>query len=398
MRTWRTGIGAGLAVLVLWMGGCGGDEGPAGVALDEHRWLGEPVVIDNLTVWPVHTDAPLDIGEFLTLPEAEAGGLAEVREVGGSGASQVETQEEIPEALEEVASEVASEGASPDRGRVEPQEVGQAGQVSLGGGAVVNTLVIENKGDLPILVCAGTIVKGGRQDRQIGQDFVIAARSTVPVDAFCVEPGRWQVRSGSTAAFSAVGQGVAVKSVRASAQYEKNQGKVWDEVRQVLRDTGVEGTDTLVAATEQADAKVRARWEATEQRLARHFTRLAAGEEAPVGFAYAVDGAPVTVRVFAHSRLLERQLPAFVKAMCMEADLAERGRSEDAEAPPPASAAAVVAFVQAINRAEERRERTKAANGNVYREAAEGFSGACYLLGEDGKALDAAITVDWTAR
>ena len=39
---------------------------PTGPLLDAHRWLGEPVEIGNLTVWPVHTDAPLDVGEFLT--------------------------------------------------------------------------------------------------------------------------------------------------------------------------------------------------------------------------------------------------------------------------------------------------------------------------------------------
>src|SRR5439155_384601 len=57
--------------------------------------------------------------------------------------------------------------------------------------ARVNPLVIENPGKLPLLVLAGTVVRGGKQDRQIGADFVIEAGKTVPVDAFCVEHGRW---------------------------------------------------------------------------------------------------------------------------------------------------------------------------------------------------------------
>ena len=43
----------------------------------------------------------------------------------------------------------------------------------------MNTLVIENKGDVPIYVLAGTVVKGGKQDRQIGQDFIIEGKKTV---------------------------------------------------------------------------------------------------------------------------------------------------------------------------------------------------------------------------
>ena len=68
-----------------------------------------------------------------------------------------------------------------------------------GDSATVNQLVIASTADLPILVTAGTILKGGKQDRQLGQDLLVAAGATVPVDAFCVERGRWNgVREGQS--------------------------------------------------------------------------------------------------------------------------------------------------------------------------------------------------------
>src|SRR5262245_52654729 len=143
--------------------------------LDEHRTFGPELCVENLQVWPILTDRPADVGDFLTLQAAQEQGVAEVQEI--------------------------KEGAR------------------------VNTLEIESRSDRPILVCAGTLVKGGQQDRQIGQDFVVLGHSTVAVDAFCVEHGRW---SGS-AGFCAT-RAIAVASVRASGQYRGNQQRVWEEV------------------------------------------------------------------------------------------------------------------------------------------------------------------------
>ena len=58
--------------------------------------------------------------------------------------------------------------------------------------------------------------RGGKQDRQIAQDFVIGAKETVDVQAFCVEHGRWNPeRDGKSTggSFSASGM-LAPSSVR----------------------------------------------------------------------------------------------------------------------------------------------------------------------------------------
>ena len=170
--------------------------------LDANHYLGDAVEQGSLTVWPVFADKPADIGEFLTLAEAQKRGLATVRE------------------------QKAAE---------------------------VTTLTIENKGTLPILICAGSLVKGGQQDRQIAQDFVIQAKTTVPVGAFCVEQSRWN----GEMAFSPAG--MATAEVRKAAQYDKDQGKVWKEVA-VDRNNAIEVTalQALMVQSQQLESDLRA--------------------------------------------------------------------------------------------------------------------------------------------
>jgi len=96
----------------------------------------------------------------------------------------------------------------------------------------VNRLMIDNKGDKAILVLAGTLVKGGKQDRVIAQDFIIPPKQTVPVDAFCVEQGRWVASRGGQAndGTFASQNALANSPVRAAANFEADQSKVWDKV------------------------------------------------------------------------------------------------------------------------------------------------------------------------
>ncbi len=368
---------AGTALLF----GCGQEDAAlAGVSLDAHRTLGEPLTVGNLTVWPVHTDQPLDIGSFQTLAEAQEKGVAVVREVGGDPQSVNVRSGDDDIALEE------------HRG----QGGNDAGQVLIeSDGAVVNTLVIENKGDRPILVCAGTIVDGGKQDRQIGQDFVIEAGTTVDVDAFCVEQGRWSTEESTINAGEFVTFGaIAPKGVRVGGQYLKDQDEVWAKVSVNLQRCSVDPkTGTLLANVQKADVEVTRRRADVEREIEAHFAKLARGKNPPVGFAYAVNGKPVTVRAFAHSRILEGQLPAFQKAMVLEADVA---RAEAAEGFEPATAASVVALVRQLNAAKEELVATGAANDNGYRKGAVGYNARCYLRQSGSKRVT--VSEDWTAK
>ncbi len=393
-----------LLVSTAFLFGCGEDgTAVAGVSLDAHRTLGEPVTAGNLTVWPVYTDEPLDIGEFLTLSEAQARKVAVIREVGGAPTN-AQTINITPSNDAGSNDADSSDAGSNDVGNGAQARQGQV--VAEGDGAVVNTLVIENTGGLPILVCAGTIVDGGKQDRQIGQDFVIEANTKVDVDAFCVEHGRWagqeiNPEGAIVLEFASFGA-VAPKSVRMSGQYNKSQQEVWAKVAENLDacDVSVQ-TGSLLANVEKADKKVLKQRADLEARIAAHFEKLAGSKSAPVGFAYAINGKPVTVRAFAHSRILKGQLPAFLKAMAIEADVAKEEAAKGFE---PATAQAVVALVAEINAATEKLVETGAANDNGYREGKLGFNARCYWhatpAGGGGAGHTQRVTVseDWTSK
>ncbi|MFQ5845940.1 MAG: ARPP-1 family domain-containing protein, partial [Planctomycetota bacterium] len=388
---------------------CGGKPaqttGESVVRLDDQHYLGRAVTVENLTVWPVFSDRPLEIGEFLTLQEAQERELAVVREAGAGGGRQSAA----------TAPNEPRPGQEQPGGQVDARQVQVAVRQLAQGGATVGTLVIENKGDLPILVCAGTVVKGGKQDRQIGQDFVIQAKSTTPVDAFCVEQGRWSaLRNGVQTGGTFEATIVAPKAVRASGQYAKDQGKVWQEVRKTNEARVVEGAQPAAAAfsatslsfgVEMADEKARAADERLSKAVHAYFARRREEGREPVGFAYAIDGKPVAVRTFAHPRILRGQLDGFVRAMCLEADVARRAaHTRDETGFEQASADDVVALVREINAAEEKLQQTAAGNTNGYRESQRGFSASCYiepqLRGREGgpKIRRVALTRDWTVK
>jgi hypothetical protein len=98
----------------------------------------------------------------------------------------------------------------------------------------VGSLEIENISDLDLFVQAGDIVKGGRQDRVIGVDFILGKRSgRVPIPTFCVEQARWHRRGGEDdRSFSPSSAYLSSKSMKHSTKVSANQAEVWHSVQQ----------------------------------------------------------------------------------------------------------------------------------------------------------------------
>ena len=113
---------------------------PPGKPEGEWRLL-EPITYENLTVFPVVASSGYDTSGFLTLEEGLSSGEVIVREQG-------------------------SEGLVRDRDGIRPT-------VSYSGGASVNQLVLINRSKKPLLLLAGELVSGGKQDRVIGKDRIV---------------------------------------------------------------------------------------------------------------------------------------------------------------------------------------------------------------------------------
>jgi hypothetical protein len=156
--------------------------------------LGEAVTYENLTVFPVYASQQADTSGFATLDEALASGDAVVTE---QGSYLRRTRE------------------------------GGGGTTSYGS-AQVNQLVLINRGKRPLLLLAGEVVSGGKQDRIVGKDRIVPiGAEPLPLSVFCVEHGRW---NGGSDKFQAAGT-IVHPSVREKAAVDQSQTQVWAAVR-----------------------------------------------------------------------------------------------------------------------------------------------------------------------
>jgi hypothetical protein len=186
------GIGAlgGLAFL-------GASPNPA-PGKPEGSWrLLDPVSYENITIFPVVSSSSQDTSPFLTLDEGLSSGEVIVSEQGAVGLARSRDGRPI----------------------TVPQ---------YNSGASVNQLVLINRSKRPLILLAGELVSGGKQDRIIGKDRIVPVGSDpLPLDVFCVEHGRW---TGTSSQFVA-SKTIVHPSVREQAAVAQNQSEVWDAVR-----------------------------------------------------------------------------------------------------------------------------------------------------------------------
>jgi hypothetical protein len=164
----------------------------------EGNWrLLDPVTYENITIFPVVSSFTQDTSSFLTLDEGLSSGEVIISEQGTAGLAR--TRDGRPVAVPQYNS-----------------------------GASVNQLVLINRSKRPLLLLAGELVSGGKQDRIIGKDRIVPVGSEpLPLDVFCVEHGRW---TGASSQFGA-SKTIVHPSVREQAAVAQNQNEVWDAVR-----------------------------------------------------------------------------------------------------------------------------------------------------------------------
>src|SRR5688500_898469 len=120
--------------------------------------------------------------------------------------------------------------------------------------AEVNRLFVENISSDTIIILGGEVVRGGKQDRMIAQDFMILPHSgKLDIAVFCVEHGRWSA-SEETANFE-IAMDVAPNKIRKAVKDQAPQEKVWAEVADMSADLEIHApTEALAAAV--ADGKM----------------------------------------------------------------------------------------------------------------------------------------------
>src|SRR6266404_670598 len=155
----------------------------------------DPVVYENIAIFPVVSGSSQDTSSFLTLEEGLASGEVIISERGT--VRMVRNRDGVHTIPDYSAS------------------------------ASVSQLVLINRSKRPLLLLAGELVSGGKQDRIIGKDRIVpVGAEPLPLDVFCVEHGRW---TGSSSQFIA-SKTIVHPSVREQAAVDQKQTEVWAAV------------------------------------------------------------------------------------------------------------------------------------------------------------------------
>ena len=230
--------------------------------------LGKPQSFENMAVFPLLTS--LDGGpDYITLKEALNNGVFVITEV--------------------------SEGGS------------------------VPELMVQNKGEVAVLLLDGEELAGAKQNRILNTAILVSPKTSLKVPVSCTEHGRWSYASRQ---FADAGHIMAMHmrrsnmenvhaSLESMRQFRSNQGQVWDEVAQMSAEMSVPS----------ATGAMKDVYEAKNKELADYLKnfRTISGQKGALVF---IAGKPAGMDFVSRDQAFEMLFPKLVKSFAMEAMLA----------------------------------------------------------------------------
>ena len=147
--------------------------------------IGAPHHYRGLTIFPIQLARPVDPAHYLTLDDASSRRLIDVTETG-----------------------------------------------------VVAELAVRNHSREYVFAMAGEVLAGGKQNRLIREDVLMPPRSKrIIVPVYCGERGRWE--GADDGPFKSSNR-IVRQQTRTAAQSREPQSRIWDNIREKARETGVE--------------------------------------------------------------------------------------------------------------------------------------------------------------
>jgi len=269
----------------------------AGSPTHEYKVL-PPITRGNLSLFPIVGGAEANTAPLLTLDEGLHAGVVVVAEAG------------------------SVQGLLRPGTRYQRNTAGE-----------VNRLVLVNNSDRPLLLLAGEVVTGGKQDRVIGVDRIVPPKSD-PIDllVFCVEPGRWVA---SSQFFDSMSSAMAQPSVRRPAMAARDQLQVWNHVASA--NTGIAaaapqaapaigGTTSYAKVIENSEVEKKVASVAANYDGLLHELRKVGAK----GVVVAVNGRITWADVFASTDLLEKYWQKLIRSYAAES-LTNAGTGDQAD-------------------------------------------------------------------
>ena len=226
----------------------------------------------------------------------------------------------------------------------------------------VNELEIENTGDDEIFIQGGDIVKGGKQDRVLSVSLLVPPHSgRLPVEAYCVEAGRWSPRGAEDAQrFSSadtrlpsrrakleLAGAVTGGNAAASGGVGARQQQIWQNVARIQGKLSENIGAPVAAPRSQTSLQLSLENGSLAREQAEYLKALEPrGSEASdiVGYVFAVNGKVNSADIYSSNALFRKLWPTLLRASVTEA-IGER----DAAADPAPARAAVSDFMTSLN-------------------------------------------------
>jgi hypothetical protein len=262
--------------------------------------------------------APIESGNLLLFPVVRANGKT------GGGSPFLTLDEGFKNGSVEVTE------AGNVRGLVRSRDNGPA----IVGRDQVNTLVLVNNSSQPLLLLAGEIVTGGKQDRVIAKDRIVApGGDPIDLSVFCIEPGRWVESSPVFGASSkAPAASIMVQpAVRERAMVAQDQQQVWNSVHGTIADMAaapaasggpipapMPPTTSYAKAMQSEQLKAKVDEAAAPLMQSREAVLGQLKKEGAVGVVVAVRGEIVWADLFSSPDLLARYWTKLVRSYAAE--------------------------------------------------------------------------------
>jgi hypothetical protein len=210
----------------------------------------------------------------------------------------------------------------------------------------VASLRVVNQSGKKLFLMAGEIVQGGKQDRILGKDLVLAsgpAPCDVPV--FCVEQGRWSVDAqlavnehgarAETRLGFVPARSMAAPAVKAAAQNGESQQSVWSAVANALALLGsASSSRTVSSASSYRNAFESKRAQEEVEPLVAQIAAALAKDPKVAGLAAAVDGKLVVADLFQSPGLFTRLREKLVRSYAVHAVAATEAAAKGPADPP----------------------------------------------------------------
>jgi hypothetical protein len=229
----------------------------------------------------------------------------------------------------------------------------------------VNQLAIENVSGYPVFVQAGDIVRGGQQDRTIAFDMIVPPESgKLPLNAFCVEAGRWTQRGKEAKDyFSSSANCVTDNYSKIAVRKSASQRAVWENVAKKQMALKTKVNADVQAKESKSSLELTLEHKNVVEAVDTYIKKLQEAlkdKNDVIGYAVVINGKVNNADVYASHILFGKMWPKLLKASAVEAVSAMQ-KEQKFE---PASVEAVKTFLADA----EKGKKTEKKVGERYRQ------------------------------